>query len=63
MSAIVKIEAVWKEERATGEPCCACTDKMYLSQYRFTVDLGDRRINTDFIICNSCHDLLKDKDA
>lgn len=63
MSAIVKIEVVWVREYATGGVCTTCGDYLYLIQYRFTVDAGEKTINTDLVICNPCYDLLKDKDA
>jgi hypothetical protein len=58
MGQIVSIEQVWKEEQTQCQTCVVCKDIIYSSVYRLTVDVNDKEIKTEVVLCNSCKDAI-----
>lgn len=62
MEPLVKIETLWVQEDATGEPCFNCGELIYSKTNALYIRINDKTIDTDTRVCDSCFDLIK-KDA
>lgn len=63
METVVTIEQFFKEEQTHCQECSMCESIIVSSVYRMTFDVGRKIIETDIILCNSCYNAVKDKDA
>ncbi len=58
-TATISGKFTWEWREGSGALCEACNQEAFLRELEFVMEINGRRNHTDFILCQSCGEVLK----
>lgn len=56
----IKASIEWVEKPTDLSVCAYCSEVIYSSMFVLCINIGDKQIETDGALCQSCYELVKE---